>query len=209
MLTDLKDSKLVELNRVFYDAIGVNPEATLSALQAISSAKETVEPKQTPEPVNILRRIYTNEDIVIKASDGKKTLYDAKDVFARRNSAFIDLKLNNKGQATPDTKVEIYELIADATFRQMFNSLTSNWDKLVLTQNQIRDFVQEYRSKLHIDGFGAFFLLKENNEYLIADVYFRWSDKIIVDVIRLGSPDAWLAHDKYRLVAPQLQVLVP
>ena len=205
MLTDLTDSELVELNKAFHNAINVNPEATLSALQAISPAKKTVEPEQAIEPVDILRSIFAGEDIVIKASDGKKTLYDAKDEFPYRDDNFKNWKLNNKGQATPDTPVKIYEMETDATFNQMFNFLNSDFDKLVLTQNQIRDFVKDHRSKLREDTYSTFFLFKENNKYFVADVHFGSSAKLRVYVHKLKYAFIWPADDRHCLVAPQLQ----
>ncbi len=116
----------------------------------------------------VLRLLTTEKKLIIKATDGKKTLAQAKDTF----NGFIDPKfknrgLDNPGVATPDTPIDMYEVIADATFKDMFCSLSGDLDKLCLTQSQIEEFCRTNNDLLQGDVYGMFFLFREDYGYFL------------------------------------------
>jgi hypothetical protein len=154
----------------------------------------------------ILALLSIPETLVLEALDGKATIANAKSTFKSYvDSDFKNWGLNNKGNATKETPVQVYEMTKDATFSQMFNSLSSDLDSLCLTQNQIIRFCEKYPSHLRQDGYATFFLFKENREYFVARVRVL-SDGLHVLVLRFGYALVWLGELAHRLVVPQLSL---
>ena len=145
------------------------------------------------------------EALPLSACRGTYTLAQAKDVFR----GFIDPDLKNwgldvPGISTPATRVQVYELVKDGTFREMFISLSSDLDKLCLSQHQIRVFCQERPDWLRQDGYGTVFLFKEKGWFFVAYVRMR-SDGLYVGVGRFENGDVWRAESRSRIVSPQLE----
>jgi len=149
---------------------------------------------------SILKLIST-ESLLIEALDGKATIAEAKKVFTYIDSDFRNWDLNKPGQATPEIKVAVYEMINNATFSQMFGSLTDNLDKLVMSQAQIISFCTKHASWLRQDGYGTFFLIKENGAYFVVGVRVR-DDGLSVHVLHLENDYVWVAGYHHRVVAP-------
>ncbi len=152
----------------------------------------------------ILNLIFTGEKLTIEETSGKRTIADSKSTFC----SFIDpdfknFKLNKKGEKRPETDVSLFEMAKDAKFYQIFYSLNSDLDKLVLTQEQIVRFCEKYPTKLRQDGHGTFFLIKENNEYFVVRVNV-YSDDLNVYVYRFEDGSVWNAKYQHRIVVPQL-----
>ncbi|MDD4902842.1 MAG: hypothetical protein PHE24_06990 [Patescibacteria group bacterium] len=152
----------------------------------------------------ILRLISGGEILTIEGLDGQEYIGGAKEVFKGYiDDDFKNYGLNQAGDATPETAVQVHELIEDASFAKMFTSLTSDLDKLCLTQHQIKRFCVKYPNWLRQEGYATFFLLKMNGEYFVALVYVS-SDGLFVYVRRFERDDVWFAEYRYRLVVPQL-----
>jgi hypothetical protein len=158
------------------------------------------------QPKNpFLRLISGNESLIIKALTGKLTIAEAKKTF----KSYIDLdfknwNLNKAGQKTGQIpKTDVYELVADATFVQMFGSLSDNLDKLVMSQSQIIEFCEKYPTWLRQDGYATFFLIKEDGKYFVVSVRVGGVG-LSVDVDRFEDDYVWGAERRRRLVVPQL-----
>lgn len=154
----------------------------------------------------VLRLISDGQTLVLDAVDGTVTLFGAKDTFAWRDSNLEKWGTNNPGPAIPETLVEVYEMAKDATFAQIFGSLSSDLKKLCLTQHQIKNFVQKYRSWLRTEGYGTFFLFESDGEFFVADVSFSSDGTLRVFVHRFVHDDVWYAGGRPRIVVPQLAV---
>ncbi|MDD4412437.1 MAG: hypothetical protein PHR00_02210 [Patescibacteria group bacterium] len=151
--------------------------------------------------MDILQLISAGQDITIKACDGQRTIAKAKELFTGFLDAdFENWNLDKPGKATPATKAKVYELRQDATFKQMFESLNPDLDKLCLTQAQIIAFIEDCRDWLRTKGYGTFFLFKENEEYFVATVHFRSSGGLRVLVDKLRARHSWTADGRHRLV---------
>ena len=156
------------------------------------------------EEDKILSLISVSETLILEDLDGKATIANAKNTFkSYLDSNFKNWRLNNKGNATKETPIQVYEMVKDATFSQMFNSLSSDLDSLCLTQNQIIRFCEKYPSHLRQDGYATFFLFKESGEYFVASVNVS-SDGLFVLVNRFEFAYVWSAEFRHRLVVPQL-----
>lgn len=173
--------------------------------QVYQLVEDLLKRKEITKEEVILNLIFsTGEKLIIEETSGKRTIADSKSIFR----SFIDpdfknFKLNNKGEKRPETEVSLFEMAKDATFSQIFNFLNFVLDKLVLTQEQIIRFCEKYPTKLRQDGYGTFFLIKENNEYFVVRVNV-YSDGLIVFVYRFEDDNVWHAKYQHRFVVPQL-----
>ena len=95
--------------------------------------------------------------LTIDVLDGKEILANATEVFlAGIDGDLKNWALDKVDVATKETAVNVYELVSDATFAQMFGSLSNDLDKLCLTQAQIKSFCTKYPDWIRGDGFGTF-----------------------------------------------------
>ncbi len=105
---------------------------------------------------------------------------------------------------TKRTTVWVYEMgEKDATFAQMFGSLSNDLNKLCLTYAHIKNFVKKYRNWLRIDGYGTFFLFKVGDKFFVVSVSIN-SAGLVVRVHRFESSAWWSGGGRRRLVVPQL-----
>ncbi|MFP4514840.1 MAG: hypothetical protein ACLFNO_02435 [Parcubacteria group bacterium] len=153
---------------------------------------------------SILSLLSTPETLVLEELDGKATLAEAKSTFKSYvDSDFRNWGLNDKGNGSKEMPVQVYEMVKDATYSQMFNSLPSDLDSLCLTQNQIIRFCEKHPSHLRQDGYITLFLFKESAEYFVTRVAVG-SGGLGVGLDRFGSTVVWSAEFRYRLIVPQL-----
>ncbi len=153
-----------------------------------------------------VRLISNDEALILGATDGKEVLADAKDVFAYIDSAFRLWGTDAPGPTTKEMPVQVYELVKDATFAQMFGSISTDPNKLCLTQAQIKDFVKGHRRWLQTDGYATFFLFKSHEHFFVACVYVRVysGGELRVRVLRFERDDVRYAVYRRRVVVPQL-----
>ena len=177
----------------------LDPQKVISALQRIDEGKFDKFAEN-----NILKSLSRGESLVLDALDGIETLANAKDVFAYIDSDLINWGADEKGPATEETSVAVYEIAKDATFSQMFDSLSDDLNSLCLTQAQIINFVKKYRSWLRADGYATLFLFKSHGHLFVADVGLGSDGRLEVYVNRFEYSGVWGAEDRYRLVVPQL-----
>lgn len=145
-------------------------------------------------------------DLVIESLDGRKTIAEAGDIFkSYLDSDFKNWGLDNFSEKTEEAPVQVYEMVQNASFSQMFKSLSNNLDDLRLTQHQIINFCEKYPNNFRQDGYGDFFLFKENDEYFVAFVCVD-SGGLIVLVNRFEDGCVWSAGDRLRVVVPQLNL---
>jgi len=152
----------------------------------------------------ILKLISSDVSLAIGACDGKEVIAKARKTFpAGIDSDFRNWKADEPGRQTPDTPVDVYEMVRDATFSQMFGSLCADVSRLCFTQNQIVGFVEKYPEWLQADGYGTFFLFKSHDHIFVASVHVL-SVGLSVNVRRFGSARVWFAGRRHRVVVPQL-----
>ncbi len=119
---------------------------------------------------DILQLLSKNESIVIDACDGTETLANAKEVFQGIDHELKNWSINKLCIATKEQVVDVYQLVEDANFEEMFSSIGAELDKLCLTQHQIKSFCKKHRIWLRTYPYATFFLFKEERQFFIADV---------------------------------------
>ncbi|MFZ2154148.1 MAG: hypothetical protein WAV16_02855 [Candidatus Moraniibacteriota bacterium] len=160
--------------------------------------------KETELKNEFLKLISGNETLTIDACDGTKILAEANDVFKYVDLEFKSWSADRRGQATVETSVEVYEIEKDATFVQMFSSLSSDVRRLCFTQNQIIDFVKKHRKWLQTIDHGTFFLFESTGEIFVANVSVESGGLLWVEVFRFGHLSVWHVGIPPRLVIPKL-----
>ena len=146
------------------------------------------------------------ENLLLPACDGTQTLAQAKKTFPLYlDPDFKNWGLDKKGVVTKETAVQVYELIKNATFAQMFGSLGADLDKLCMTQHQIKAFCEKHADWLRADGNATFFLFKVGDQFFVAHVSVH-SVGLCAYVDRFERDIVWRAEPARRLVVPQLTV---
>lgn len=153
---------------------------------------------------SILKLISGGKTLEIDAADGTEILAEANDVFAWIDSDFKAWGVDEKGSATGKTSAAVYEMVKDATFAQMFGSMSDEVKKLCLTQAQIKGFVKKHRNWLRTCGYATFFLFESKGDVFVANVRFLNDGKLGVDVNRFENDNVWHADYCHRVVIPQL-----
>jgi|AntRauTorckE6833_2_1112554.scaffolds.fasta_scaffold00067_16 hypothetical protein len=120
-----------------------------------------------------LRRLFKDEKVVIKETDGKTKMAEKLEVhYSSLGTESKSLGLENPQEPSKETAVELYEMTQDADFKSMFGQFCKDAgkpDEVCFTQNQIVEFCQNHKNYLHTDR-ATFFLFKEDNNHFVVDV---------------------------------------
>ena len=154
--------------------------------------------------VGYLKLISGDTEIVIGETDGTGMIAGASNVFPGGiDSDFVNYGTNVKGKSTKKTKAQVFEMVKDGTFAQIFGGFGENLDRLCWEQDQIKLFVKDHAKWLHTDGYGTFFLFKVKGEFFVSSVD-RSEGGLGVGARRLSRGHVWLAVGRHRIVVPQL-----
>jgi len=184
---------MVKLQNMLQQGVGEEVAET-------GSAAETDESTDPPS----LIRLFQDQEIVLSSADGSKTIAQAKDVFKEYlDPNFKEWDTDHPEQPRDEANVVVHELRKNATFKQVFESLSTDLDSLALSQHQIIEFCTKHQDKLHQDGYATFFLFKVRDEYLVAHVYVR-ADRLYAHVYEFGHGSVWHGSNRFRFVSSQL-----
>ena len=180
-----------------------NGESLTSILRGALMASDSKD--ERIEEIKILELISGGEMLTIDAVDGSEVIPGSEDMFrAGIDSDFRNWKADESGQPTKETSVAVYEMVADATFSQMFGSVSTDLGKLCFTQHQVKNFIKKYRNWLRADGWATFFLFKSHGHFFVAYVNVHDVGRLYVNVSRLENGLVWSAGHRRRVVFPQL-----
>lgn len=137
---------------------------------------------------------------MLDSTDGKETLAAGTDLFRYIDSNFQHWSCDVTERPTKEAAVQVYELVRDSTFQEMFGGFGTALDSLTLTQTQIKQFAKRYRDWLKKGGNGTFFLFEVGNEFFIAAIFFFSDGRLGVRVRRLTLERILRAQKRHRLV---------
>ncbi|MCL4399717.1 hypothetical protein M1506_00360 [Patescibacteria group bacterium] len=143
------------------------------------------------------------DNLIISKTSGKKTISQKTKLFSWIDPDFGNYGADEKGKPKPKTTCAVYELVENATLREMFGEL-GDPQKLCLTQEQIIEFVKKHKEELNQDGWADFFLFESNGQLFVAYVSVYSGGRLKVDVYHFGYSYVWNAGYHYRVVVPQL-----
>lgn len=157
-------------------------------------------------PVSIyesrVRQLYKGQVINLPECDGTQVIVNAPEVFRHIGRNFGEWKVNDPGSATPRCAVEVYELMKNSSFWEMFRGFAESFDDLCFTDSQIIAFCRLHRNKLHDEG-STHFLRKSRSELYVVRVYMDSRRlEAYVGSFFAGHPQA--GKKGYRLVIPQI-----
>jgi hypothetical protein len=174
-------------------------------------SKQNLNQQPTPSDTsNCLKHISSGKSVAIAATDGTETLAVAHDVFSYIDPAFENLGCNKIEQPTPEVAVEVYEQIEDANYHNIFGSIDSNPDHLVLTTSQIKSFVVNNTKDFLLNGeeWTCFrFLFKAGSEFFVADVRILANGEHAVRITRFVDESVRHAQYHHRIVVPRHDIL--
>lgn len=146
--------------------------------------------------------LKTITNLKLAPTAGKRYIAKANDIFQSYiDPDFKKWNLNKPGQAKPETKLGVYELIKNGAYKDIFTSASNDLDKICLTQDQIIEFCEKHKDLLSENY--TFFLFKENDEFFVARVNFD-DGGLYVRVREFEYDDVWFAEYRHRVVLPQL-----
>jgi hypothetical protein len=151
-----------------------------------------------------LKLISSQEQLVLGPIDGQETLAGATKAFRYIDSNFERWNCDVPGRPTKETPVQVYEMVSDSTFQEMFGGFGMALDRLALTQAQVKLFVQRYPGWLKRGGNGTFFLFKAGDEFFVAATYLFSDSRLGVRVRRLTLERVFRAKKRHRLVLKSL-----
>jgi hypothetical protein len=147
-----------------------------------------------------LKLISGEEPLVLDSDDGQETIAQAGDVFRYVDSNFKHWRCDVAALPTKETAVQVYEMVRNSTFQELFNGFGVALDSLALTQAQIKQFVKHYGEWLKKGGNGTFFLFKIGDEFFVAAAYFFSDGRLGVRVRGLTLERVFRAQKRHRLV---------
>ncbi len=153
-----------------------------------------------------LKLLTEGTGFVIDETDGSKKFLTS-DTFGNI-SDFATFEKIIKSPVNPPkekTPVNVYKVIKDAKFTQLFGGLSLDLGKLCFTESQIINFVEKYPFWFNDNKGGTFFLLNLFDKYFIASVYFADApevNKIWLRLYKLDLTKIWMEKDNHFLVTP-------
>ena len=152
-----------------------------------------------------LTLISGKKPLVLGPTDGQETLARAGDVFRYIDSNFEHWSCDVAGPPTKDAPVQVFEMVRDSTFQEMFGGFGVALELLVLTQAQIKQFVRRYFDWLKKGGNGTFFLFNSGREFFVVAVYLFSDGRLGARVRRLALERVFRATKRHRLVVKSFQ----
>lgn len=154
------------------------------------------------EPCWTTRNLYLHSVATGKLAitPGLRTLAKAKSLFTGfLDDNFVNWGTDVSGEAKLETPFEVFELVKDGTFEQIFDA---NRDKLCWSQDQIITFVENHAGLLHPKGWATFFLFKVDEDFFVVLVNRYGDGQLEADAYRLSHDLVWNAEHRYRFVVP-------
>ncbi len=128
----------------------------------------------------IIRPIFGDRNIVIKALDGSRCIYEADDFFVSTNLGFVDLL--GTGIATPEISVQVNETISKGRFRDFFAAIPGNYNQKWLSQNQLVELCRTRPDLLGRKGQKTLFVIKKD-EHKAINEHNPGNNLIVVSVL--------------------------
>jgi hypothetical protein len=157
--------------------------------------------------VGCLKLISSGKRVVIGATNGTEIIASTSDVFSSISPDFKNWGCDKVEQSTPEMIVEVHEQIEDATHPEIFGGVDQNFERLVLTTSQIKNFVMNHAMDYLLEAeWTCFrFLFKEDEEFFVADVRVLSEGKLDFRVTRFLDGSVRHAQYHHRIVVPKLR----
>ncbi|MEA3449898.1 MAG: hypothetical protein U9Q85_02875 [Patescibacteria group bacterium] len=189
-LEDIRDADIKEVNRsLFRKMLGLKP---------LHVTKD-----------KLFLRLISDESLAVKATDKKRIIAEANDVFKWVDPDFKNWGADEVGSETDKIPTYMYEMEKNGKFQELFGSI-GDIKKICFTQEQIISFVEK-RNRFWTDRYAIFFLFRSKNtnfentplgEFFVACVSMV-SVGLYVYVRQLQDSYVWDSGRRHRVVVPQ------
>jgi len=133
-----------------------------------------------------------------------KQIKDQKQLF----TGYIDPDFGNlnvvEDKQVEKRKLNITDLKENKTFAQIFDKPEEQW----VTQEEVIDFCENRKGELTDNWSSSFFLLKSNNEFFVARVFFAGAGRLGVRVYGRSKDFVWNASNQHRFVVPATKPVI-
>ena len=150
--------------------------------------------------------LISNEEIIIKATKGERTIEKMRNVFRFVDHDLAKQDIDVKGLPTPEMRVEVFKMIKNGTAAEVFGGFGENLDRLCLTQDQIISFVENHTKWIGKKICGVSFLTKIKNVYFVFEVdWFGWHQhKLRINIRPLSCERNLYTELNNQFVIPKL-----
>ncbi len=150
-----------------------------------------------------LRLVSGNEKIVIRSTDGKRTIVQSVDLF----TCGVDEDLHNldtdvQGLPTKEMAVQIFEMTKSGTLAHMYGSFGEKLDSLCLEQSQIISFVENHEEWFRTGSYTMSFLFMVSEKLCVVRVT-SINGEFYANIKSLVNKSVWPSSSKVRFVLPQ------
>ena len=164
---------------------------------------------------SVLQIVPGTESLIIPACGEMRNFSESTSLFpGGTDSDFQEWNIDGvQDDPTPQMVTSVWELIRDANFEEMLNSLDRNLIDNFLTKTQAITWLELYPEHRHPQGWATFLPLKVKRERDKYDFFVAgallYGSGLRAGVRRFEYGDHWGAESRRRLVLPQLVPLVP
>ncbi len=146
-----------------------------------------------------LQPLFNTITLSLKALEGPVNLHTA-DIFKQGvDPYYFHWSLDVKQNDSEETKIKVYELIADARFRNIFNYLDKDLKNLCLTQRQIVEYYKVYNTFLRSCR-STFFLFEESEEFYVANISVLDIEESNIEIYEFNEWKTWRKNFQHRVV---------
>jgi hypothetical protein len=165
-----------------------------------------------------LRLISRGELLTVDALDGKDDLapHDGlfcKFVYPPHDFYTIDVPKQDDWrrnphvepcQPTKETEVKVYRLIKDATFSQLFSSLSSDLHRVCFfSRAQVKNFVKKHKKWLGEGLSSTLFLYRSDGDFFVANVCIESCFTLCLYIHHFKNSSIWPSEFAIRVVTPK------
>lgn len=143
------------------------------------------------EKKQLLELVSGPKGILIDSLNSQETILKSKGIYSFINQKFEEWNLDQPGPPTGKTVVDVYKLKSDATFSEVFASVSSEKGKRIFSQQQINNFSKNHQELLVRPEDQMFFFFQNNGEYWVASLCSRGNSRPTISPLRLSYDRSW------------------
>jgi len=163
--------------------------------------------KRKQAPITFLAK--NGRSFPIDATKGEKTIFTAKDLFtAGIDSCFETWGLNKPGKPTKKILAKIYGVNREESLLKTFSSISPDFKKLALEQEQIIDFCANNKILFLKEGVGTLFLTEMNDKFFPVLVIIK--SKGLEAILYDGKKNViyqFISCQNMRIITPDLTIV--
>ncbi len=143
------------------------------------------------EKERLLELVSGPEGLVIDSLSSQENIPQSKDLYSFINQKFQEWGLDQPSPPTGRTVVDVYKLKSDATFAEVFASISGAKGGRALSQAQINAFSKNHQEFSDRPEDHMFFFFQANAEYWVASLCARGTNRPVISPLRLSYDRDW------------------